>query len=383
MATAQPAHHDVTGLHLALLFTRGVGLADWRRIGSLDRELALYRRMVDAGMTVTIITYGGAEDQAIAREIAPIRVRANHRNLPIGVYARLIPWLHRDVLRACDVVKTNQVDGADVALRAARWWGKPLIARCGYMWSLNLARRRGENDRRTRRAKRIESKVFSRAARVQVTTEAMAQDVAQRVPAAAANIRVVPNYVLTDLFCPAQSPVEPTHDLLYVGRLTQEKNLEALLDAVADLPLRVAMIGEGPLREPLMQQASRGKARVDWLGGVPHAQLPGFLRRAKAFILPSLYEGHPKALLEAMACGTAVIASDQPGLRELIEHGRTGYLCPTDAIRMRTAIQTVLGDRALRGRMGSNARDRVVERFSLDKIFDLERRVIAEAVDHG
>ena len=97
-------------------------------------------------------------------------------------------------------------------------------------------------------------------------------------------------------------------------------------------------------------------------------------------MLPSLYEGHPKALLEAMACGVPVIAADSPGIREVIRHGETGYLCGTSPDAIRDAIEALRSDCALRGRLGVAARKYVVDHFSLDRIAELEYALLQEVV---
>ena len=129
-------------MHLVLFFTRGVSLQTWASVGSLEREIALYLRLGEKGVHVTFITYGGSGDLQYASQHDGIEILCNRWNLPPRWYERLLPFLHARILRSADVIKTNQTNGADVALRAARIWRKPLIARCGYMWS-EFAQRRG------------------------------------------------------------------------------------------------------------------------------------------------------------------------------------------------------------------------------------------------
>ncbi len=168
------------GGHLIVFLTRGVTLADWRRIGMLDRELAIYRRLIESGWRVTLMSFGaGAQEAEVAKAIKPIGVCFNDRGQSAWRYRR--GWLrqHGEMLRTGDVIKTNQTDGGDAARRAARQLKKPLVARCGYMLSEFRGRRFGARDRRTRAARRLEDRLFTAAARVQVTTEAMAADVAR------------------------------------------------------------------------------------------------------------------------------------------------------------------------------------------------------------
>ncbi len=140
------------------------------------------------------------------------------------------------------------------------------------------------------------------------------------------------------------------------------------------------MIGSGPLGERLQEEVSINKLPVNFLGNVPHRQLPEILNNVSLFILPSYYEGHPKALLEAMACGLPVIGTDVTGIRELIHHRETGYLCGTSAGEIRVAIKEVLSDIDLCNYMGRNARNYVVEHFKLERVVEMELALLEELV---
>jgi glycosyltransferase involved in cell wall biosynthesis len=116
--------------------------------------------------------------------------------------------------------------------------------------------------------------------------------------------------------------------LVYVGRLTQDKGIETLLDAwnlADDLPnLRIA--GPGPLAD-VVEAAARSNPRIEYLGLVPPSEIQGILGDATFSIIPSMnYEGFPKAIVESFAVGTPVIASKIGSLIELIEPARTGFL---------------------------------------------------------
>ena len=396
---------------LVVVLTRGVTLADWQRVGMLDRELALYRRLVEAGMRVTLVSGGsGPAEAAVAASLAPIEVAYNDQGWPAAIYARLWQRRHRKVLAGCDLIKTNQTDGGDAAAAAAQRFSKPLIARCGYMLSDFRARRYGRDDKRTRSALQLEARLFTAATRVQVTTPAMADDVRNRHLGSAINdrIRVVPNYVETNRFHPPSPPCSPSisppppplpaeaasaalfsHQsptrLIFIGRHSAQKNLPALLRAVADLPVHVTLVGtgtaDGPAATELRPLWQTSKATFDWVGQVPHADLPDLLRQARIFVMPSHYEGHPKALIEAMASGLAVVAADRPGLREVVDHQTTGLLCEPEPTALRHAIGSLLDDPALRQRLGRAARETAVQRYSLERILELELAVLKEAID--
>jgi len=92
----------------------------------------------------------------------------------------------------------------------------------------------------------------------------------------------------------------------------------------------------------------------------------------------SRYEGHPKSLLEAMSCGAAVLGADSPGIREQIIHGETGWLVKIDAESIRSGIQHLLANQALRVTLGRNARNFVQENYALDRIVSMEYALYRE-----
>jgi glycosyltransferase involved in cell wall biosynthesis len=148
-------------------------------------------------------------------------------------------------------------------------------------------------------------------------------------------------------------------EVLFVGRLSQEKGIEELVEATKGLNLVVA--GDGPLRH-LVPQA---------LGFVPHDEVERLLARAAVVVLPSHREGLPMVLLEAMANGRAVVATPVGGIPSLVEDGVTGLLVPTgDPHALREAITRLLGNPALRRKLGNAARARVQEVASWDRVME-------------
>jgi glycosyltransferase involved in cell wall biosynthesis len=137
-------------------------------------------------------------------------------------------------------------------------------------------------------------------------------------------ISVIPNYVNTDLFQPLAHCEERKSHLCFIGRLEKQKNVDSLLDALQGLDVSIDIIGSGSLEKQLRNKAHQAGLAAQFLGNLPHPSLPEFINRAALYIQPSLYEGHPKTILEAMACGKAVIGGDSPGTREVIQHGVMG-----------------------------------------------------------
>jgi glycosyltransferase involved in cell wall biosynthesis len=366
-----------SSIHLTLFFTRGVSLQTWDTVGMFEREVAIYRRLQQHGVQVRFVTYGGPEELAYAERLPGITILCNRWRLRRRTYELLLPWLHAPAFQRSDVIKTNQTNGAEIALRAARFWHKPLIARCGYMWSEFVARQQGNDSTSAHRTRRVEANIFRAAHKVVVTTSAMADDVAQRIPAAKKRITVVPNYVDPDHFRPIHTH-EYLWDITFIGRFVPQKNVEALLEAIEPLDVSILLVGNGEQRQSLHQRFGNLNGRVQWQERVPNHELPDYLNQGRVFILPSHYEGHPKALIEAMSCGLPVIGANAPGINNIIQHCDNGYLCNTSVEGIRAAIQEVLADEALQKHMGARARQFALQHFALDQVMQQEMAIIQE-----
>jgi len=184
-------------------------------------------------------------------------------------------------------------------------------------------------------------------------SEGTARDLAARgIPRG--RIEVIPPGIDHAVFTPGRGEREPMPCMLYVGRLKRYKGLDIVLEAVARLrdrgmTLRFDIAGQGDDRGRLERRAQRlGLGRiVRFLGRIPEEEKVDRLRRAWVAVYPSPKEGWGITNVEAAACGTPVVASDSPGLRESVRDGISGYLVPhADVESWAARLETLLSDRA-------------------------------------
>ena len=162
---------------------------------------------------------------------------------------------------------------------------------------------------------------------------------------------------------------EPT--LLYLGRLKRYKRVDLLLEAVGRLrrkgtAVRLLVAGKGDHESELLRLRQRlglGNS-VEFLGYVSEQEKVRLLRRSWVHVLTSPKEGWGISVLEAAACATPTVASDSPGLRDSVQHGKTGLLVPHgDLEALAGALSVLMENAPLREDMGSAAR-RFAEGFT-------------------
>jgi rhamnosyl/mannosyltransferase len=222
---------------------------------------------------------------------------------------------------------------------------------------------------------------LSRASAIVVATGSHIE-VSRELRGLESKIRVIPFGVDVQRFAPqplgrrpACFPADPNVPVgLFVGRLVGYKGLHVLVDAVRGTDLHVVIVGGGPERQPLEARVARLKLsrQIVFAGEVTDDELPGFYRAAAYFVLPSLtpQEMFGVVLLEAMASERPVVTTALPtGVREVNVAGTTGLEAPVgDAAELRKAMRRLAEDPALRAKLGAAGRQRVLERFTLDRM---------------
>lgn len=157
---------------------------------------------------------------------------------------------------------------------------------------------------------------------------------------------------------------------LFVGRMVHQKNPSCLVRAMRRLPAEqrplLLMVGDGPLRQETEAMVIDAGLQNDVVFLGERAQTIELMQAADFLVLPSLHEGMPNVLLEAMSAGCPVIASDVGGNPELIEHARTGLLFPNDDdSALAEALARFVENSELRNTMATHARELALQRFSV------------------
>ncbi|WP_371803568.1 glycosyltransferase family 4 protein [Candidatus Lokiarchaeum ossiferum] len=246
--------------------------------------------------------------------------------IPNLLYSVFLLFFNWDLFQKCDIIKTNQMRGA-WSLFFMKLLNKKLILRTGYTWSLFLKKEIHQNKPLIFVVRLIERILYKLVNYSFVTSKEDKKYVKSSYLKNSNNqITLISNYIDTDLFKPLINGRKD--ELIYIGRLSPEKNLINLLKAVEKTRLCLTIVGDGILYEDLLNFSVNRNLSVSFIKHIANEELPLKLNCFKYFILPSYHEGMPKVLLEAMSCGLCCFATNVSGSRELIENMKTGILIP-------------------------------------------------------
>ena len=294
-----------------------------------------------------------------------------------------------------DLYHGHYVDAGVVTLKVARHFGRPAFFTAHSLGGWKREQLGGDPDEmekkfRFKRRMADELRIFQNVTAQTVTTDLQREKIKELYDFEADNIVTIPPGVDVDTFRPPQ-PGEPNHEIDLSGRyifclsrIDTNKGHDLLLHAfdrvrkaVPDVELVIGGGSPEPeqreldvlatMREIVETESMKDRVRI--IGYVPDELLVPYYRRAALFALPSLFEPFGMTALEAMSCGTAVVASRLGGIRSVITSEENGLLVdPSDAAEFAAAMVRLLEDTELAARLGGAGRETVYARFSWEAI---------------
>jgi glycosyltransferase involved in cell wall biosynthesis len=259
---------------------------------------------------------------------------------------------------------------------AARLTNRPFVMRLGYLWS-QFIEAAGDSWVKGRLASAIEGALARRADLIVTVSEGDRTHMIRSYGVPEDRVVCVGQAIDTDVFSPGDlEGAAGAKRIAYVGRLEPQKSVPWLLEAMALLPdVELVLVGDGSLRSQL---ASQAPLNCRFLGVRSNEELPALLRSCRALVLPSEYEGTPKAAIEAMACGLPVVAVGTPQMKELISDRISGVLVERKLESLVEGVRVVCDDHGLCQFMGREARREAVRRHSAVAVAQREAQAIAD-----
>lgn len=298
--------------------------------------------------------------------------RQYHRYL----YGLLLPFIQKSSISKCSVFRCFHPSGAIPAIVAKLFFGKKFIFNYNYdytKWAV------------------IENKAFlipwlkftqwlafKSCSHVFVADEKM--QIYGKKFVTPSKITIVRNAVDTTAFKPRSRKIKSNKKIiLSVGRLESQKNYLQLVNAVSNLKtkkVKLRIVGKGSLKEELLKKASQLEVDLEIIDVIPNNQLPETYNSANIYVQPSLIEAPVKTLLEAMSCGLPCVATNVPGIKEVIEDNENGMLANLDAIDLTNKLDRLLRDKSLATKLSLNARKTITSKYDLFKFLELETKIL-------
>jgi glycosyltransferase involved in cell wall biosynthesis len=255
------------------------------------------------------------------------------------------------------IIHTQMIDMGVPGFFAKKFLNKPFIVYC-----------RGSDVYRHWQLKKFISKlVFSNASKIITLTQDMQEEVGDNYKD---DVVVIPNGIDLEKFenFPNDRAAHDNHTILFVGTLRLVKGVRYLIEAmkivVKRIPnSRLVIVGDGGETVNLQTLIKKGRLaeHVTFVGKVPNEDIPKYMSSSDIFVLPSLSEGFPNVILEAMASGLPIVCSDVGGMKEIVKDGENGFTVPPKNIdKLSDNIIKLLEDDLLRQAVSKTNKQTVI-----------------------
>ena len=258
---------------------------------------------------------------------------------------------------------------------AGKIWNAKVIARCGMIYGESVETLNKSRQKYQQKKSLSKNMYFKNADQCMIPTKELAEWVTENYKIPSDKINVIPNHVETELFKPAPNCKQET-DIISVGRLVSKKNHDILIQSIAGSDINLTIIGQGKLKDSLRKLALEKEVKLTLIDRVENSELPQYFTKSKIYVNAASWEGHPKALLEAMSCGCACIVADSPGLKNQIRNRENGLIVNPTPNEILSAINLLLTDPDLRLKLGKNARKDVLDNFSLSSTYEKYKEIV-------
>jgi len=367
-------------MKILLVFTFNTSLKTWHEQGILNRELKVYRDLVDNfGYRITLLTYGNKSDVDILKKyklencfkILPIYSNTNKSNFKIINIFKSIKYTLKIYRKNnyFDIVKTNQLYGSWVAIFYKLLTKNKLIIRTGYN---PVAFAKFENK------SKIKIFLFTLLSKISlifcdlyVTTNKDDINLITKNKSLQEKIIYQPNFVDIGKRSIKQIEQREFNTFFSVGRLEEQKNHAKLIEMLKNSKYKLRIVGEGKLRDTLIELSKKYNIELELSNNLDHDLLLEAYSKYLFYIQLSKFEGNPKTILEAMGAGCVVITTDVYGIKNIIKHEENGILLKEND-DLSLIIDNLLLDNVLINKISTNAKETVFHNFSYENYLSIE-----------
>lgn len=379
---------------LGLIFTRNVSLETWIKTGLLEREIEIYKLYICKNIfdKIFLFTYGTNDSfyledlrkkEKIYEKIEVIGI-PKYLNFYFGkiIYSFILSIINMKKIKKCTIIKTNQIDGAWSIILIKFLFNKKIIVRCGYILSIFNEKTNKNKILRNKCFKKLEKLSLNFSDKIVVSSKADKKYFIEEYTINEKKISQIYNYINLKKFKENMKFDFDKNNFVFVGRLTESKNIISLVESAKELGVCLDIYGDGLLKEKLKKIIGKDNKKIKLLGKIPNDELAKELRRYNYYILPSFIEGTPKTLLEAMASGLICIGSNIEGTNEIINKERGFLINGFDKESIKNTIKDIiLLNSEKKSVIRKNGVKFIKENFSLEAYFKTEKEIIMELMN--
>ena len=372
-------------MNILILATLPLSLKDWEKAGILEREIQLYNEISSRyNINFKILTFGDESDLKFQELLGKNKIIPSYVKLkkPKNYFLQilhsfLIPiYLKKDFINA-DFIQTNQFWGCWLAIFAKIFYKKKFILRSGFEF-YDFFLKKYDNFQKKNFSFYVYNfllKFFATFAyrisnSIIITTDLSAEFIHQNFKIKKSKINVIPNFINTEIF-KRDEKIKKNDRLLFIGRLSNQKGIELLFDAIKNLNIGIDIIGggKGNLRNKYEIIAKNLRIDARFYTNIPNKKLVKYYNECNIFILSSSYEGNPKTLLEAMSCECAIICTKVDGIKNIVNSDNCKMI-NLNSLELTHAIDNLRYDEVKKVDLGKQARKYILSNNKIDIVIE-------------
>ncbi len=369
-------------MKILVIFTFDISLKNWKDSGLLSREISYYQEMMkNFNLNITFLTFGGLEDKFIGEEfpgidVIPVYEKFKYSNSKIlrAIKSFLIPIFFREEFSKSDVIKTNQLLGSWIGIIGKLVFRNKLIIRTGYdLLKFKLKQSKNPIIIILSYLLTMFSLNFSD---IYITTSKNDfKHLKKYYIFKKHKLKLLPNWIQSEKYIPFQKRYK--NRILMVGRLEEQKNFERVINDLKNSNIEIDLYGEGSQKTYLTKLAKINNVKLNLKGKIDNNDLLKVYANYKLFVSPSLYEGNPKTVLEAMSMGCLVLSLRNNSVEELIDNYESGIIFEDKSAELKTLIENILEDSENFESIAKKGYEKVLENNSREVLLSKEIKLLS------
>ena len=317
-------------MNILIVFTFGYSLKIWKDSNILERELSIYKDISEKfGIKFTFLTFGDSSDVELIAE------KENFSAIPIYKYLKkpknkilallqsfIVPFRLKNQFKDVDLIKQHQILGVWISIILKILLKKPLIIRTGY--DMHAFAKQDNKKKHIQLLYFLLNQIGLFFANMYTVSNTNDLKRKKEKYLASSNIKLRTNWIFKSKYNNFEERLEDA--VICVGRLEYQKNYFELFKNFKDLDFEIHIYGNGSLENEINEFLNKDNKNIKLMGTLDNENLNNELRKYRFFVTTSLFEGNPKSVMEAMAAGCVVFASNITNHQDLITHNKSGFL---------------------------------------------------------